>query len=55
MWPLPQGVSFAIWSQMCQTFKMELETCFFFNIPYLTVLNSLEVLKISFNHQNSIK
>ena len=28
----------------------------FFNIPYLTILiNSLEVSKITFNHQNSIK
>ena len=28
---------------------------FFLNIPYLTILNSLEVSKITFNHQNNKK
>ena len=31
---------------------MELETYFFFNIPYLTILNTLEVSENTFSHQN---
>ena len=45
---------FAVSNTILHSLRIKLETCFFFfNIPYLTILNTLEVSENTFSHQNT--
>ena len=43
---------FTVSNTILYSLRIELETYFFFNIPYLTILNTLEVSENTFSHQN---